>query len=150
MSGSRAPAVLLVIAGASLAVVTALALVRPRVDSKVLTTDPPSLATPPPQTNQPLATPRGRADYPLADFFIPASRSNYDWNRMGQPELVVVHTMEGYYFGTQHWFLNPQAQVSAQFLVRSDDGEITQMVSLYDKAWHVGSANARAVGIEHE
>jgi hypothetical protein len=40
--------------------------------------------------------------------------------------------------------------VSAHYVVRSSDGQITQMVLEQDKAWHVGSENGYTVGIEHE
>src|SRR5262249_31697286 len=36
------------------------------------------------------------------------------------------------------------------YVVRSSDGQITQMVLEANKAWHVGSENAYTVGIEHE
>jgi hypothetical protein len=34
--------------------------------------------------------------------------------------------------------------------MQASDGEITQMVGLADRAWHVGSQNSWSVGIEHE
>ena len=40
--------------------------------------------------------------------------------------------------------------VSAHYVVRSSDGQITQMVAEKDVAWHARSANSTSVGIEHE
>ncbi|MFV8749272.1 N-acetylmuramoyl-L-alanine amidase [Nannocystaceae bacterium ST9] len=90
------------------------------------------------------------AEYPLAVAFNPASPSNYTSGGMISYDYVVVHTMQGSYEGSQSWFQNPDAQVSAHFCMRSEDGETTQMVHLSDRAWHVGSSNPYAIGIEHE
>lgn len=82
----------------------------------------------------------------------PADPSNYTRGNRGVGDIteVVVHTMEGYYGGSQSWFQNPSANVSAHYLLRSDDGEITQMVDDSDYAWHVFCLNETAIGIEHE
>jgi hypothetical protein len=40
---------------------------------------------------------------------------------------VVIHTMQGSYAGSIAWFLNPDSQVSSHYLIRSSDGQITQM-----------------------
>lgn len=98
-------------------------------------------------TPKPSAAP---AEYPLAVTFNPADPSNYTPGGMIAYDYVVVHTMQGYYYGAQSWFQNPVADVSAHFCMRSEDGEVTQMVKLADRAWHVGSSNAYAIGIEHE
>ena len=63
---------------------------------------------------------------------------------------VVIHTMQGSYAGSINWFLNFDSQVSSHYLMRSSDGQITQMVRDADKAWHARSANAYSLGIEHE
>jgi MYXO-CTERM domain-containing protein len=92
----------------------------------------------------------GPAEYPLAVAFNPAHPSNYTAGGIISPDYIVVHTMQGYYYGSQSWFQNPSANVSAHFCMRSEDGEVTQMVALSDRAWHVGSNNPYAIGIEHE
>lgn len=86
-------------------------------------------------------------DYPGAAGFsqspnYTAGRSSYDF--------IVIHTMQGSYSGTKSWFLNSASNVSAHYIVRSSDGQITQMVSDGDTAWHAQCYNARAIGIEHE
>ena len=58
--------------------------------------------------------------------------------------------MQGSYAGSIAWFLNPAAEVSAHYLMRSSDGQVTQMVRNADKAWHARSANPYTIGIEHE
>jgi len=90
------------------------------------------------------------AEYPLAVTFNPADPSNYTANGIISPDYIVVHTMQGYYYGSQSWFQNPAANVSAHFCMRAEDGEVTQMVKLADRAWHVGNSNPYAIGIEHE
>ena len=89
-------------------------------------------------------------DYPLAVAFTPAHSSNYTPGGISSYEYVVVHTMQGYYGGSISWFQNPDSNVSAHYCMRAEDGEITQMVRNTDRAWHVGSSNPLALGIEHE
>lgn len=88
------------------------------------------------------------ADYPAA-LWLPAARCNYS-NRTRAVTHVTVHTTQGSYAGAISWFRNCSAASSAHYLVRSSDGQITQMVRERDKAWHAGSANGHTVGIEHE
>lgn len=63
---------------------------------------------------------------------------------------VAIHTMQGSYAGSISWFQNPDSQVSAHYLIRSSDGQVTQMVRESQKAWHVRSHNPHSLGIEHE
>jgi hypothetical protein len=90
----------------------------------------------------------------LIDQFVPACSSNYsDYSRgSGDIDMIVIHTMEGSYSGSISWFQNCSAQVSAHYMVRSSDGQITQMVQEEDVAWHAGDwdTNERSIGIEHE
>lgn len=67
-------------------------------------------------------------------------------------DRVVIHTTQGSYAGAVSWFQNSSSQVSSHYVIRSSDGEITQMVLLENRAWHAGNSNynARSVGIEHE
>jgi N-acetyl-anhydromuramyl-L-alanine amidase AmpD len=44
----------------------------------------------------------------------------------------------------------PDSVVSTHYVMRSVDGEVTQMVLDKDRAYHVGSSNRYALGIEHE
>lgn len=63
---------------------------------------------------------------------------------------VTVHTMQGSYAGSISWFKNCSANASAHYMLRSADGQVTQMVLESDKAWHVGSENPYTIGLEHE
>ncbi|MGW4231065.1 N-acetylmuramoyl-L-alanine amidase [Streptomyces sp. NPDC004980] len=88
-------------------------------------------------------------DYPSA-LWVPASSANYATGRTATIDKVVVHVTQGSYAGSISWFQNPASQVSAHYLIRSSDGEITQMVRDANTAWHAKSANASSLGIEHE
>ena len=63
---------------------------------------------------------------------------------------VIIHTTQGSYAGTINWFKNSASNVSAHYVIRSSDGQITQMVREKDIAYHVRSYNTSSVGIEHE
>jgi hypothetical protein len=88
-------------------------------------------------------------DYPGA-IWNAASTSNYRVGRTAAISTIVIHVTQGSYAGTISWFKNPSAQVSAHYVIRSSDGQVTQMVAEKDTAWHVRSANPYTIGIEHE
>jgi hypothetical protein len=88
-------------------------------------------------------------DYPNS-IWNPASPANYSTGRTSAITAVVIHVTQGSYAGTISWFQNPDAQVSAHYVVRSADGEVTHMVADADTAWHARSGNPYSVGIEHE
>lgn len=97
----------------------------------------------------------GKADAPVVRW-APAHSSNFtEANREADGnniDTVVIHTTQGSYSGAISWFQNPNANVSAHYVIRSSDGEITQSVSTKNIAWHAGnwSYNVRSIGIEHE
>ncbi|MBX6387150.1 MAG: N-acetylmuramoyl-L-alanine amidase [Microbispora sp.] len=87
--------------------------------------------------------------------WVPASSANYTASSRPSSyaiDRVVIHVTEGSYAGTISWFQNSAAQVSAHYVVKSSNGDITQMVREKDIAWHAGnwSYNTRSIGIEHE
>ena len=88
------------------------------------------------------------SDYPKA-IWNPAPDCNYS-QRTDPVSGVVIHYTEGSYAGCISWFKNCDAGVSAHYVIRSSDGQVTQMVREADKAWHARSANAYTIGIEHE
>jgi N-acetyl-anhydromuramyl-L-alanine amidase AmpD len=88
-------------------------------------------------------------DYPGASWNA-ACTCNYQTANRTSMTSIVVHVTQGSYAGTISWFKNPAADVSAHYVVRSSDGQITQMVREKDIAWHARSANPTSVGIEHE
>lgn len=71
-----------------------------------------------------------------------SGRTNYTY--------VLIHTVQGSYSGCISWFQNTSSNVSAHYVVRSSDGQITQMVEHKDTAWHASCYNSKSVGIEHE
>ena len=88
------------------------------------------------------------ADYPLA-IWDPAPECN--WEPRTKPvSAVVIHYTEGSYAGCISWFKNCDSEVSAHYVIRSVDGQVTQMVREKDKAWHARTANGYTIGIEHE
>lgn len=91
---------------------------------------------------------------------------NHAKGRSGKrPDVLVIHIMEGTLAGTDSWFRNPAAKVSAHYGV-SRDGHIVQWVSDDNTAWHAGSVirptapivlerpgvnpNSYSIGIENE
>ena len=66
--------------------------------------------------------------------------------------FVVIHDTEVGYDDTIRLFQNPLAYVSAHYVVRSSDGQVTQMVPTEDVAWQAGNwwINTHSVGIENE
>lgn len=114
------------------------------------------------QTNQTAECPQG-----LRCQFVPAAYTqnnpsdpydygNYDVANRPADGLdiryVVIHDTEYGYQPTIQLFQNPTAYVSAHYVVRSSDGQVTQMVPTKDVAWHAGNwyVNTHAVGIENE
>ncbi len=75
---------------------------------------------------------------------------NYSSRNGTSISAVTIHTVQGSYSGCIGWFHNCNAQVSAHYVARSSDGQLTQCVREYQKAWHVGSENLYTIGIEHE
>ncbi|MCT2587864.1 N-acetylmuramoyl-L-alanine amidase [Actinophytocola gossypii] len=88
-------------------------------------------------------------DYPDSRW-IPAHSGNYANGRSAAIDQIVVHVTQGSYAGTISWFQNPASGVSAHYVVKSSNGEVTQMVRDGDTAYHARSANPRTLGIEHE
>src|SRR5207244_7199464 len=61
-----------------------------------------------------------------------------NYNRGGiAPRILIVHIMQGTLAGTDSWFRNPDAQVSAHFGV-GKTGTIYQWVDKANRAWHAG------------
>ncbi len=85
----------------------------------------------------------------------PGNYSNYDVadrpNFGPDIRYIVIHDTEVSYDGTIKLFANPYS-ASAQYVIRSSDGEVAQMVDNKDVAWHAGNwyFNMHSIGIEHE
>jgi V8-like Glu-specific endopeptidase len=90
-------------------------------------------------------------EYPKASRFVPAANGNF--RAVSAPRTisrVVIHITDGgrSINGPISWFQNPQAGVSAHYIV-GQDGEVVQMVRDNDVAWHARAANGDSIGIEH-
>lgn len=88
------------------------------------------------------------ADYAPA-IWNQAASCNFS-SRSQAVTAVTIHDVEGSYASCISWFQNCNAGVSAHYVVRSSDGQVTQMVLESKKAWHVGTENGYTIGIEHE
>ncbi|MGW2169507.1 N-acetylmuramoyl-L-alanine amidase [Streptomyces sp. NPDC001705] len=67
-------------------------------------------------------------------------------------DRIVVHVTESTQPIAEQVFQDPGHRASAHYLIRADDGHITQMVREHDVAYHAGNRdwNNRSIGIEHE
>jgi N-acetyl-anhydromuramyl-L-alanine amidase AmpD len=92
-------------------------------------------------------------DYAPA-IWNPAYSGNYEVaNREVDYDInyVVIHTTQGSYNSAINWFKDPASHVSAHYVIRSSDGQITQMVREKDIGYHAGRTyNLMSIGIEHE
>lgn len=129
---------------------------RDRVETDAFGIDPVSetLQARFPARRSSLAAPALDAGIQSTDYgpaiWSPASTSNYTASRSAAVSAVTIHTAQGSYAGTISWFKDAAAQVSAHYVIRSSDGQVTQMVRNADTAWHVRNQNSYTLGIEHE
>ena len=75
---------------------------------------------------------------------------NYSSRSGTSISAITIHTVQGSYSGCISWFKNCSANASTHYVIRSSDGQVTQMVIEADKGWHVGSENPYTIGYEHE
>jgi V8-like Glu-specific endopeptidase/N-acetyl-anhydromuramyl-L-alanine amidase AmpD len=90
-------------------------------------------------------------EYPRASRFVPAHSGNYRGPKGERwVERIVIHITDGgpNIAGPIGWFQNPDAHVSAHYIV-GRDGEVVQMVRHNMVAYHASSANETSIGIEH-
>ncbi|HIP33106.1 MAG TPA: T9SS type A sorting domain-containing protein [Crocinitomicaceae bacterium] len=80
----------------------------------------------------------------------PAPSCNYSSRSGTAISAVTIHTIQGSYAGAISWSQNCSSNVSYHYVIRSSDGQVTQMVLEANKAWHVGSGNPYTIGYEHE
>lgn len=94
-----------------------------------------------PGTSQPNKKPK--------TIWVGDGHTNQD-SRNGQPitGIVLHYTTDRNVHGSIEWFLNPEAQVSAHYIV-DRDGTIFQVVADDRKAWHCWHNNTNTIGIEH-
>lgn len=85
----------------------------------------------------------------------PFDYGNYDQANRPQDmkvEYIIIHDTEGTYQSAIDWFQDPASYTSAHYVIRSSDGEVTQMVKTKEVAWQAGNwyMNMHSIGIEHE
>ena len=86
-------------------------------------------------------------DYPPALTNL----TSCNFSTRGVPvSAVTIHTIQGTYAGAISWANNCSSNVSYHYVLRSSDGQVTQVVLEANKAWHVGSENPYTIGMEHE
>ncbi|WP_290809854.1 N-acetylmuramoyl-L-alanine amidase [Halovivax sp.] len=98
------------------------------------------------------------AEDPYTERFVAADSSNFsdDWRGADDIDWIVVHVTVGSYEGAIDWFRNPDANVSAHYVISNyehtsgEPGHTTQMVNHRDVAWHASASNGPSIGIEHE
>ncbi len=105
------------------------------------------------------------AAYAQDDPSDPANYGNYDTagrpdhmlNPAGQTvsmkiKYIIIHDTEGSYDGAISTFQNPASYVSANYVIRSSDGAVTEMVRPQNVSWGAGNwyVNMHAINIENE
>ncbi|HET7580839.1 MAG TPA: N-acetylmuramoyl-L-alanine amidase [Bacillales bacterium] len=101
----------------------------------------------------------------VACRFIPAAYKQYssslrnygNYDLAKRPEdgldirYIIIHDTESSYASAINTFQS-QSYVSAHYVIRSSDGQITEMVRPDDVAWQAGNwyVNMHSIGIEHE
>jgi hypothetical protein len=94
--------------------------------------------------------------YALKDPNNLADYGNYDLANRPADGLtiryIVIHDTEISYAGALETFQDPRVNDTANYIVRSNDGHVTQLVPVSDVAHHVGNwyVNTHAIGVEHE
>ncbi len=85
----------------------------------------------------------------------PADYGNYD--KANRPtdmaiKYIVVHDTEGSYQSAINHFQDTTSYVSCNYVIRSSDGDVTQMVHNKDVSWCAGDwyVNMHGINIEHE
>ena len=66
-------------------------------------------------------------------------------------DRIVVHVTEGSFWGSVRWLRNRRSHGSSHYVI-SRGGDVVQLVSTSDVAWHAGNrwVNRHSIGIEHE
>jgi len=95
------------------------------------------------------------AAYAQDDPNDPGNYGNFDYAHRPadmQIRYIYIHDTEGSYESTISIFQNPLSYVSANYVIRSSDGAITQMVPNEDVSWGVANwnMNMHGINIEHE
>lgn len=108
----------------------------------------PTTSAPDPTTTTPSAPP-ATTTRPLAKPRVVWDPSPNKSSRHGTKiDAIVIHTTEGSYTSAVSWLRNPEAKVSAHYVIKEDGSEIRQLVQDDEAAWAQTYYNSRAIGIE--
>lgn len=71
--------------------------------------------------------------------------------KISSVDRIVVHATEGSFWGSVRWLRNRRSHGSSHYVI-SRGGDVVQLVSTSDVAWHAGNrwVNRHSIGIEHE
>ena len=71
--------------------------------------------------------------------------------KISSVDRIVIHVTEGSFWGSVRWLRNHRSNGSSHYVV-SRGGDVVQLVSTSDVAWHAGNrwVNRHSIGIEHE
>jgi N-acetyl-anhydromuramyl-L-alanine amidase AmpD len=71
--------------------------------------------------------------------------------KISSVDRIVIHVTEGSFWGSVRWLRNRRSHGSSHYVI-SRGGDIVQLVSTSDVAWHAGNrwVNRHSIGIEHE
>jgi N-acetyl-anhydromuramyl-L-alanine amidase AmpD len=71
--------------------------------------------------------------------------------KISSVDRIVIHVTEGSFWGSVRWLRNHRSHGSSHYVV-SRGGDVVQLVSTSDVAWHAGNrwVNRHSIGIEHE
>ena len=85
----------------------------------------------------------GRPDHMLTPASQPASM---------KIKYIIIHDTEGSYNSAISTFQNPESYVSANYVIRSSDGAVTEMVRPHNVSWGAADwyVNMHAINIENE
>jgi len=93
-------------------------------------------------------------DYKSAEYapalWVATPSCNYSSRSGTAVSAIALHTIQGTYASAISWAQNCSSNVSYHYVIRSSDGQVTQMVLESDKGWHIGSENPYTIGYEHE
>jgi N-acetyl-anhydromuramyl-L-alanine amidase AmpD len=71
--------------------------------------------------------------------------------KISSVDRIVIHVTEGSFWGSVRWLRNRRSHGSSHYVI-SRGGDVVQLVSTSDVAWHAGNrwVNRHSIGIEHE
>jgi N-acetyl-anhydromuramyl-L-alanine amidase AmpD len=87
----------------------------------------------------------------LKVLFLQSGNHTSSARPIASVDRIVIHVTEGSFWGSVRWLRNHRSHGSSHYVI-SRGGDIVQLVSTSDVAWHAGNrwVNRHSIGIEHE